>query len=323
MFAATLPEMVQALSFEQAVPRRFVHRQAVSEVYLTDSAPDGAGDRFLVAAQWPRQHTFYRSCAGRYDTMLLAETLRQCAIYLAHRHYAVPLGRKFTMQRMHVEVDLDRMLPGPGAAEVTLDARFQVRERRHGRVSVFAVTVDFHIDGVVVGNAETVAGILTLDEYEHARWRGDRAPVVGQVPLLPPISPTAVCVQDSRAVVLAPHPSGSGHGRWLLRTDLTHPVLFDHPCDHVPGAVLLEAARQSARLHRGSPCADVESVDLVFQRFVELDEPTTVAARLAAGHLDTVEVEFTQWGVTKALGVVRLEPPAGEGRHAEIGSHRA
>ncbi|MFD4466980.1 AfsA-related hotdog domain-containing protein [Rhodococcus sp. NPDC058505] len=110
----------------------------------------------------------------------------------------------------------------------------------------------------------------------------------------------------------------------MLRTDLTHPVLFDHPSDHVPGAVLLEAARQSARLVLGTPCADVESIDLEFQQFVELDEPTTVTATPAVGGEDAVTVDFAQWGVTKARGTVRLEPlRAAACRHAVAEAHRA
>ncbi|WP_281275492.1 AfsA-related hotdog domain-containing protein [Saccharothrix australiensis] len=32
---------------------------------------------------------------------------------------------------------------------------------------------------------------------------------------------------------------------WLPRVDRRHPVLFDHPVDHVPGMALQEAGRQA------------------------------------------------------------------------------
>ncbi|WP_260845011.1 AfsA-related hotdog domain-containing protein [Streptomyces sp. SLBN-31] len=44
-------------------------------------------------------------------------------------------------------------------------------------------------------------------------------------------------------VVLSP--LGQPH-RWQLRVDTRHPVLFDHIVDHVPGMLLIEAARQAA-----------------------------------------------------------------------------
>ncbi|MFE3290217.1 ScbA/BarX family gamma-butyrolactone biosynthesis protein [Rhodococcus sp. NPDC059234] len=323
MFGSTLRKMLQALSFESTVPRRFVHRQSVSEVYLTDSVPSGGVGRFRLGAQWPRQHAFYRTCTDRYDTMLLAETARQCAIYLAHMHYSVPLAHRFTMQTMRVESNLDRLTVGPRPADVVIDARVTEQARRRGRLSAFSVDVDFHIDGEVAGRALAAANVLTVDEYERVRWSGDRAPSVGLVPQPDPVSPAAVCAPDTLAVVLGVHPSGPGRGRWPLRVDLTHPVLFDHPSDHVPGAVVLEAARQSARLRLGRPCADVESLVMRFRRFLELDEPTIVATTLRRDEEDCVGVEFSQWGQTKVSGTVLLSPSTAGHGHPDVGSHRA
>lgn len=317
--------MVQALSFESTVPRRFVHRQSVSEVYLTDGVPHGEAGRFRLGAQWPRQHAFYRTCTDRYDTMLLAETVRQCAIYLGHRHYAVPMGHPFTMQTMRVEAALDRLTIGPSAAEVVIDARVTEHARRQGRLSAFGVEVDFLVDDVVAGHGMAVAGVLTPSAYDRIRWGGDRAPTVGRIPQPVSVPQAAVCVPDPRAVLLGAHPSGDVAERWLLRVDPSHPVLFDHPSDHVPGAVILEAARQSARLRLGWSCADVESLALTFRRFLELDEPTTVATELRPGEDGCVDVEFSQWGEVKASGTVRLAPPAptAEPTHAFVGLHRA
>ncbi|PTR25000.1 A-factor biosynthesis hotdog protein [Rhodococcus sp. OK519] len=316
--------MVQALSFESTVPRRFVHRQSVSEVYLTDGIPLGEGGRFRLGAQWPRQHAFYRTCTDRYDTMLLGETVRQCAIYLGHMHYAVPLGHLFTMQTMRIEAILDRLTIGSSAAEVVIDARVTEHARRGGRLSAFSVDVDFRVDGVVAGSGMAVAGVLTPDDYARIRWSGDRAPTVGRIPQPLSVPPSTVCVPDARAVVLGAHPSGDGGGRWLLRVDPTHPVLFDHPSDHVPGVVILEAARQSARLRLGWSCADVESLELRFRRFLELDEPTTVSTELRPGEDGCVDIEFAQWGETKASGTIRLAvpTPTAEPSHAFVGLHR-
>ncbi|GBF15498.1 MULTISPECIES: ScbA/BarX family gamma-butyrolactone biosynthesis protein [Prescottella] len=315
--------MVQALSFESTVPRRFVHRQSVSEVYLTDGIPVGEAGRFRLGAQWPRQHAFYRTCTDRYDTMLLGETVRQCAIYLGHMHYAVPLGHLFTMQTMRIEAHLDRLTIGSSAAEVVMNAQVTEHARRGSRLSAFSVDVDFLVDDTPAGHGMAVAGVLTPDDYARIRWSSDRAPTVGRIPQPLPVLQSAVCVPDDRAVVLGVHPSGD-IGRWLLRVDPTHPVLFDHPSDHVPGVVVLEAARQSARLRLGWSCADVESLELRFRRFLELDEPTTVTTELRPGEDGCVDVEFSQWGEIKASGTIRLAVPLPtvEPAHAFVGLHR-
>ncbi len=310
------------LNFQSTVPRRFVHRQAIAEVYLTDCVPVGDG-RFLVGAQWPRLHAFYRTCSERYDTMLLAETIRQCAIYLAHVRYAVPLAYKFTMQRMRVESSVDLLTIGSRPAEVTIDTRVTETARRNGILSAFTVTFEFRMGDVTVGRGSAAANVLSPSAYERARWQGSEARVIGLAPQPTPVHPDAVCVPDPRAVVLGAHPAGAGGGKWLLRSDLTHPVLFDHPLDHVPGALILEAVRQSARLRLGQPCADVEVIDVGFRRFLELDEPTTVTARVREDDDAWVDVEFSQWAEVHALGIVRLALPAKTRDHAMAGTQRA
>lgn len=298
--------MFQALRFESAVPKRFVHRQAISEVYLTDCVQTREADRFQLGAQWPRLHAFYRTSSGRHDTMLMAETARQCAIYLAHLHYHVPLGHKFTMQRMQVHSNLDMLTIGPDAAEITIDAQVADLAYRRGRLAAFTVTSEFRVDGRLVGTCLSVANVLTPSEYVRVRWPGDRDRAIGRIPLPVPLLPEVVGVPDAHAVVLGAHPSADTGGRWVLRSNLAHPVLFDHPCDHVPGAVLLEAARQGARAQLRLPCADVERLEIRFRRFIELDEPTTVDVRAEPRGDTCVDVVFSQWGVVKASGMVQL-----------------
>ncbi len=60
-----------------------------------------------------------------------------------------------------------------------------------------------------------------------------------------------------------------------------------------------------------------------FRRFLELDEPTTVATTLRHGEDGGVDVEFSQWGESKASGTVRLSSPIADRGHALVGSHRA
>ncbi|MEU0082468.1 AfsA-related hotdog domain-containing protein, partial [Micromonospora tulbaghiae] len=57
--------------------------------------------------------------------------------------------------------------------------------------------------------------------------------------------------------------------------DRTHPILFDHPLDHVPGMLLLEAARQSTTATLGHTTLPLH-IDSTFTRYVELDTPCTI-----------------------------------------------
>jgi hypothetical protein len=61
------------LSFDTALSRQIVHKRALEEVLLCDSAPNGP-DGLLCAAQLPRAHRFYNpEGVGLYDFMLLLE----------------------------------------------------------------------------------------------------------------------------------------------------------------------------------------------------------------------------------------------------------
>ena len=68
----------------------------------------------------------------------------------------------------------------------------------------------------------------------------------------------------------------------------------------------------------------MESLELRFRRFLELDEPTTVTTELRPGEDGCVDVEFSQWGEIKASGTIRLAVPLPtvEPAHAFVGLHR-
>ncbi|MDX5454137.1 MAG: A-factor biosynthesis protein [Rhodococcus sp. (in: high G+C Gram-positive bacteria)] len=303
--ADAVPRNSPVLGFESTVPRRYVHRQSVSEVFLTDCTSVGVAHRFLLGAQWPRLHGFYRTDTGRYDAMLIAETLRQTAIYLGHTQYRVPLGHPFVMQTLRVDAAVDALAIGAGAAEVVLDASLDDPVYRGGLLSQFDLTVVFAIDGQRVGTGEGVANVLTPDAYQRLRWNGAGPRRIGDPVCPPPISPVVVGQSRPVDVVLGPQ---YAENRWRLRVDDRHPVLFDHPSDHVPGMLLLEAFRQSARAACGCPDADIALIEATYHRFVELDEPANVVARIDAHDPWIVRTTVEQWGEVLASGVVRLAP---------------
>ncbi|MFE2915248.1 AfsA-related hotdog domain-containing protein, partial [Kitasatospora indigofera] len=62
---------------------------------MTDGVDLGEG-RFLVAAQWPRDHALYHpDGAGLSDPLLFAETIRQALVFVGHRFRGVPLSDRF------------------------------------------------------------------------------------------------------------------------------------------------------------------------------------------------------------------------------------
>src|SRR5690349_14107193 len=73
------------------VPKEYVHRACLAEVFLTGCTKQGE-TQFALSGQWPRAHTFFQSFDGTgHDPLLTAETFRQAGLFLAHAELGVPL----------------------------------------------------------------------------------------------------------------------------------------------------------------------------------------------------------------------------------------
>ncbi|NEC10620.1 AfsA-related hotdog domain-containing protein, partial [Streptomyces sp. SID7909] len=100
-----------------------------------------------------------------------------------------------------------------------------------------------------------------------------------------------------RDVVLAPPVAP---GRWPLRLDTGHPTLFGRPNDHVPGILLLEAARQAA--NATVPGFLPVTLRSDFLRYVELDRPCWIEATTAPAGVRVRAVQDGEPVFTCTLG---------------------
>ncbi|GJF28110.1 adhesin [Kitasatospora sp. NE20-6] len=252
------------------VPRQFVHRAAVAEVLLTGWQRRDE-HRFTVSAQWPRAHTFFTPLRDSlHDPLLVAETIRQTGALLAHAEYGVPLDRHFLLWQLDYTAHEEHLAVGPAPAELTLDVTTEVQHRA-GRLAAMHYRVQVRRGDAVLATGSAQYTCTTPGVYD--RLRGDRRGAVPSETPPAPVPARYVGRTDPRDVVLAPTDRS---GVWQLRYDPHHPVLFDHPCDHVPGMVLLEASRQAARAALGSPRFLPVSALSVFGRYAEFDSPCLI-----------------------------------------------
>jgi 2-oxo-3-(phosphooxy)propyl 3-oxoalkanoate synthase len=254
--------------FDASVRRELVHKRSVSEVFLTDFI-QSTSRRFVAGAQWPRWHVFYGSQNGSPDSALMAETLRQAVILLAHS-CGVPLTHKFLMPHMSISVEdaaLDSLVPTQVAVELDVkDMKLSA-----GQLSALTVSARFLVEGAAIG--EGTAGARMVNPAAYERFRG-----------VVPMGTTATG-EDLLACVDVGHATQRnvmlGQSRhpfvWPLRVDPTHPIFFDHPLDHVPGMLLVEAARQAVRAACSRPGADFALFEAEFIKLVELSDPVDVA----------------------------------------------
>ncbi|WP_208903882.1 ScbA/BarX family gamma-butyrolactone biosynthesis protein [Streptomyces incarnatus] len=278
------------------VPKEFVHRAAVAEVMLT-SWKRQDDTRFTVTAQWPRAHSFFTpSEDGLHDPLIAAETVRQVGSLLAHAEYGVPLGHHFLMWRLDIAVEPAGLLVGGVPASLELLVTATDVKCRGGSLAQLGYEATVLRDGAPVARGKASFSTATPTVYGRLRGRQDLS-LIRALPLTAPASPQSVGRTSPVDVVLSP---ADGPHRWQLRVDTRHPVLFDHPVDHVPGMVLIEAARQATAgvLERSS--LSPLRMNSTFKRYVELDAPCLIEAthqgRSADGTTESVQVTARQNG---------------------------
>jgi 2-oxo-3-(phosphooxy)propyl 3-oxoalkanoate synthase len=297
--------------FQRTVDRALVHRAAVAEVFITDMRHTGGGN-YLAGAQLPLDHHFYSDHTrrpARFDPLLIGEAGRQAAMYGAHQFLQVPPSMSYAVHSFSVQLrDDDGLLVGISPGELRVFTNYSVSRRRAGLVRGFRVEEEFRLAGYRIGTCGMSVSVLSADEYRDVRFLQRRSPAPSTadiaLPAATPVAPDRVGRVRAAGVVLADAHEGDREVLATLRPDLTNSALFDHAYDHFPAMVLLEGARQAARL--AARDAWLSGVSARFLRFAELDEPVRVQAVRA--ERDRVTVRFTQAAELIAEAVCTVEP---------------
>ncbi|MFI2379162.1 ScbA/BarX family gamma-butyrolactone biosynthesis protein [Streptomyces sp. NPDC018964] len=269
------------------VPKEFVHRAAVAEVMLTgwEDKGDrgGRGDRrFEVTAQWPRSHSFFTPTPdNRHDPLIVAETIRQAGLLLSHAELGVPLAHRFLMGDLSFTAQPSGLLVGDAPAAVSMDVVCKDIKWRGSIPSEVRFETVIRRDGRIIATGSAFCTYTSPAVYRRLRGNGLVA-AQRPLPLTAPVPPQNVGRMSPMDVVLSPL---NELDCWQLRVNTRHPVLFDHPVDHVPGMLLLEAARQAAAAFLGGDCLPV-GMTSEFTRFAELDEPCLIQICVLPGTAD-------------------------------------
>lgn len=149
--------------------------------------------------------------------------------------------------------------------------------RRGTRLAALTMNIDITRDGTPLSTATTRFANQAPSVY--TRLRGPYADLATAhsrtIALAPPLPPHRVGRDRFRDVVLSP---SDRPDIFQLRVDLNHPALFDHPVDHAPGMLMLEAARQAAHAVAHPDFAVITGMDTHFSRYVEFDAPCWIEA---------------------------------------------
>ncbi|MET9558475.1 ScbA/BarX family gamma-butyrolactone biosynthesis protein [Streptomyces sp. NPDC006645] len=259
----------------------FTHLSHADSILIKDARRNGA-DRFTLTVQWPSV-----GGPGRYDTRILAQTLRQTALFTAHAEYGVPTSHQTLLNRLDFDVIPTALDGGPQI----LDVDITVTKGHSRQPNALRINFRIHRDGVTVATAESDFSSISPGAYR--RIRGGHATfdwASWAVPL--PVPHEAVGRADAIEVSLSP---GNRPGRWRLRNEPAHTLLFDHPVDHVPGLALLEAAQQAAHaLLTPAGAPETTRARITYERYVEFDAPCWLNAEVVTtGDSDHTTIHVT------------------------------
>ncbi len=297
-----------SLRWDHTIDRALVHRDSIAEVLLTDLIRLDDTE-FLVGAQWPRSHRVYRpDHNGRHDPMLILESVRQSGLAVSHFGFGVGLDQQSLMR--DVSFDLDpraepRALLSATNIAITVSCREVIM--RAGRLRGMTVALSFAADELQFAtgggtirwiSARSYAALrarsgIRLD-WDQLRWSSTVAPRV----------PSAIRATADVLIAEAGSESDSEAGaRRRLVAPLDHPVYFDHPLDHAPGMLLIDAAWQAA-LEQRADSARLVSCTLDCPAFTELGVDTDILLRPLSS--DTTAFTVQQLGRETASGTLRV-----------------
>ncbi|MFI8518796.1 ScbA/BarX family gamma-butyrolactone biosynthesis protein [Streptomyces sp. NPDC085481] len=236
-----------------------------------------------VTVRWPRHHAFYTPTPHDYTVLLFTESVRQALAVTSHLGLDIPVGHRMGWELLSCTVAPDCLAIDTDPTDLELTVTHDPFTRRRSGLARLTARVTATRGGRLLGTA-----LIHYTAYPPAlydRLRGEHADAreafARALPPGPATDPALVGRTDPQDVVLAEdttHTGNDSRRRWALRADTTHPVLFDHPHDHIPGMVLLEAASQAAQAVAAPRRVVPIELDTTFSRYVEFDEPCTIVA---------------------------------------------
>jgi 2-oxo-3-(phosphooxy)propyl 3-oxoalkanoate synthase len=307
--APTIAGAAAGLEFDRTVPRELVHKSAIAEVFIADSRQLDE-TTFACAVHLPLMHAFYNDALHDHHTLsALLEAERQAGILVNERHVGVTPGHASLLHELALEISEPSVIRLSGSpAEALLVLEITDRSESGGAIAGVSLRTTLLIDGQAAGTGTLTASIQPPEAYTALR-RSQRAR--RSMGLLAPSSPAPadprVCGKRRRSNVVISKPRSLPGGAGLeaaVIVDTSHPSLFDHQYDHVPGMLLLEAASQMA-VAAVATVTGADPATLVpvgcrgsFSQYAEIELPITCRARVVEDETPAgaraVELTFEQ-----------------------------
>jgi 2-oxo-3-(phosphooxy)propyl 3-oxoalkanoate synthase len=296
---------VNAGNYSQTIARELVHKRSIAEVLITSVTTTPA--TWICHAQLPRRHSFHTDTTGEqsayHDPLLVLEAFRQACIAASHASYDVALDARYTVRYYELSIlDLATLKCGPQVLDLEFDIAVRNEFRRGGDGPVHGLDVAAVVtaEGKKVMELSGSFGWMSLAKWEAFRGGASWEPGPQACPADPQIVGRT---RPENVVIGEPVPLGGSAASAPIVVDVSHPTIFDHPLDHLPGGLIIEACRQLSLAVMGSRGATIMGPAWLrcdFHSFAELDTTNTVTVAPTAEDALSFRGEVTQSGQTRA-----------------------
>lgn len=300
-------------SFGSTVRKDLVHRSAVSEVFLTD-AQRIEEDRFYTGAHLPRTHSYYNDAPSltHHENIVLLEVCRQSSIIVSHNYYDAPLDAKFIFNEAKFKIENNEaLLIKSKPSYVVTEIEVISKSGRNGKVNGLTFEMRLYVDGNIAATKLMNITWLTKPVWGKMRNKALKTAETFSNIALPSINSQSTLTQimgrtNIDNLVLRSVENQNGQYVSAIQVNQSHPAMFDHPLDHIPGMLLIEAFRQMAfyvvNKEYGLQFSDIfmKVCDINFTKFTEFN-PAAYCS------LDQISIDDTSDEVSLVLSVKQQE----------------
>lgn len=300
--------------------RRLTHKRFPENVLLTDIRAC-SDDHFVCSGRIPVDHRFFNA-GGRTpyeDILFYTEVGRQASLAVTHAFLNVSFDDVFIFERSRAAMTPGIWNPALAREADSVVIEIKVRETVRRKNTVARVIAEHFM---YVGDQHVFQGTGTWTMQPAALFKRlrrataesalqvDGADLLRRYPSNVVIS-ALESAQDNTAITAS------------LFVNTAHPYFFDHPCDHVPGMLLLEACAQlsfgaCAQAGRApSPRMALMAYDMDFTQFVDCHVPTTLSARVLTDEASgspamapAIDIVVSQRGAVAGIARMRIGFPA-------------
>lgn len=235
-------------NYAQSVEKHLVHKAFNSEVFLIDSHRLDE-NTFEIAAFLPRSHIYYNDTQNstRHDVSALLEVFRQCSIFVAHEFYGVALNSKFIFDSADFKVLHNEILENSPQSYQSI-IKITILQVKHKRGNNYGLLLDMQL---FIGSKKYATKIMDMSWFAPKIYEKLRGKVANEnyTPLdNHQISSKSLGRNATTNIVITQFLQESQYFQTTIIPNQAHPAFFDHPLDHIPASLLIEALRQSSLL---------------------------------------------------------------------------